>query len=160
MDTDVRQLIASSPLAVELDDAQRTVLSSLTGVRSLSDGEILLREGEVSSELCVVTQGRLAVTRDTGSGSWVVLHVLQPHDVAGELGFLDSLEHSATLRAVGSAQVLTLTRERLESLIATHPMIVYKVMRAVVREVHAILRRMNFQYVELTNYITKQHGRY
>ena len=31
---------------------------------------------------------------------------------------------------------------------------------SLVRTVHAILLRMNLQYVELTNYITKQHGRY
>ena len=28
------------------------------------------------------------------------------------------------------------------------------------RDWHGILRRMNLQYVEMTNYITKQHGRY
>jgi len=33
-------------------------------------------------------------------------------------------------------------------------------MRAIVRRVHAIVLRMNLEYVELTNYITKQHGRY
>ena len=33
-------------------------------------------------------------------------------------------------------------------------------MRAIMRTVHGILRRMNTQYVELTNYIAKQHGRY
>jgi CRP/FNR family cyclic AMP-dependent transcriptional regulator len=34
------------------------------------------------------------------------------------------------------------------------------VMRAIMRTVHRILRSMNLQYVELTNYIAKQHGRY
>jgi len=33
-------------------------------------------------------------------------------------------------------------------------------MRAIVRTVHRILRNMNFQQVELTNYIAKEHGRY
>ena len=41
-----------------------------------------------------------------------------------------------------------------------YALLVYRVMRAIMREVHGILRRMNVQYVELTNYITKQHGRY
>jgi len=36
----------------------------------------------------------------------------------------------------------------------------YAVMRTILRTVHSILRRMNLQYVELSNYITKQHGRY
>jgi hypothetical protein len=33
-------------------------------------------------------------------------------------------------------------------------------MRSIMRTVHRILRGMNTQYVELTNYISKQHGRY
>jgi CRP/FNR family transcriptional regulator, cyclic AMP receptor protein len=38
--------------------------------------------------------------------------------------------------------------------------LVYRVMRAIMRSVHAIVRRMNNQYVQMTNYITKQRGRY
>jgi hypothetical protein len=39
-------------------------------------------------------------------------------------------------------------------------MIVYKVMRGVVRDVHGIVRRMNAQSAELSNYIYRIHGRY
>jgi hypothetical protein len=33
-------------------------------------------------------------------------------------------------------------------------------MRAIAREVHEITKRMNMQYVEMSNYIHHQHGRY
>ncbi|NJN48029.1 MAG: cyclic nucleotide-binding domain-containing protein, partial [Candidatus Competibacteraceae bacterium] len=81
-------------------------------------------------------------------------------DMAGELGFIDGLEHSAALRALGDCEVLSLEREKFESLLHTDPELVYKVMRTIVRAVHSIVRRMNAQYVEMTNYIFKQHGRY
>lgn len=154
------EMVYSSPLIVEMNDEQKAILASLVTYRTLNDGDILIREGEASSELFVIVDGCLNVTRDTGKGEWVTLHVLRPRDLAGELGFLDNLEHSATLRAVGTTQLFSLQRGRLESLITTQPMIVYLVMRAVIREIHSILRRMNVQYVELTNYIGKQHGRY
>ncbi len=154
------EMVHTSPLVAELDEAQKDVLAELITCRNLKDGEVLMSEGEVSNELHVITTGSLAVTRDTGNGDWVVLHMLRQRDMAGELGFLDNTEHSATLRAIGPTQVFTLSRDKLEELIPTHPLIVYRVMRAIVREVHGILRRMNVQYVELTNYITKQHGRY
>lgn len=154
------EMVYSSPLIVEMNDEQKAILASLVTYRTLNDGDILIREGEASSELFVIVDGSLNVTRDTGKGEWVTLHVLRPRDLAGELGFLDNLEHSATLRAVGTTQLFSLRRDRLESLITTQPMIVYLVMRAVIREIHSILRRMNVQYVELTNYIGKQHGRY
>jgi CRP-like cAMP-binding protein len=78
----------------------------------------------------------------------------------GELGFLDGVEHSASLRAMGNCELLRLERTSLEGLLDKNPDLVYKVMRAIVRTVHRILRNMNAQQVELTNYITKQHGRY
>jgi len=61
---------------------------------------------------------------------------------------------------MGETEIYSLQRQALESLVDKHPMLLYRVMRGIVRSVHRILRRMNFEYVELTNYITKQHGRY
>jgi CRP/FNR family transcriptional regulator, cyclic AMP receptor protein len=100
------------------------------------------------------------VTRNTAGGEWVMLQLLRQGDIAGEMGFLDGKEHSATLRAMGETQIYSLQRPALEALVENHPLLVYRVMRAIVRSVHAILLRMNLEYVELTNYITKQHGRY
>jgi len=57
-------------------------------------------------------------------------------------------------------QVLVLEREWLESLIDSHPRILYGVMCAIVRTVHRVQTRLSMQASELTNYIVKQHGRY
>jgi hypothetical protein len=56
--------------------------------------------------------------------------------------------------------VLGLARQRLESLLATHPAVVYHVMRGIIRIVHETQRRLSDQAVELSNYVYKQHGRY
>jgi len=78
----------------------------------------------------------------------------------GELSFLDGTRHYASLVSIASTRVFGLEREKLESLLPTHPQIVYRVMRAIVRTVHQIQRRLSMQSVELTNYIYKQHGKY
>jgi CRP-like cAMP-binding protein len=56
--------------------------------------------------------------------------------------------------------VLGLSRADLEKLLDTKPKVVYHVMRAIVRVVHDIQRRMSMQTAELTNYLYKTHGRY
>jgi CRP-like cAMP-binding protein len=81
-------------------------------------------------------------------------------DIVGELGFVDGTTHSASLLSIGQAEVVTLERSTLESLLDTQPGVVYGVMRGIVRTTHGIVRRMNLQYVEMCNYISKQHGRY
>ena len=90
----------------------------------------------------------------------MTLQLLRKGDIAGEMGFIDGREHSATLRAVGATEIYSLRRKDLESLLDSHPKMVYRVMRAIMRTVHAILLRMNVEFVELNNYIMKQHGRY
>jgi CRP-like cAMP-binding protein len=160
MNEPLKEAIRRSPLAVELTDEQSAVLSELVTSRRLQSDEVLIQEGRIDNSLHVVVKGMLAVTKETGGGEWVHIHILRDGDLAGELGFLDGLEHSATLRSIGETEVFSLTRDKLESLLQTHPVIVYRVMRAIIRAVHSIVRRMNTQYVELTNYITKQHGRY
>jgi hypothetical protein len=56
--------------------------------------------------------------------------------------------------------VLLLERSKFESLLNTQPAIVYYVMRGIVRHVHGIVRRMNAQSVEMTNYLYKTGGRF
>lgn len=93
-------------------------------------------------------------------GDHVTLQVFKPGDIVGELGFLDGNCHCASIISVGESEVLSLERDALESLLDEHPRLVYSVMRGIIRSVHAILTRMNLQYAEMNNYISKQHGRY
>jgi hypothetical protein len=46
----------------------------------------------------------------------------------------------------------------LESLLEREPVIVYRVMRAILRVVHVVINRMAMH--ELTNYLYKVHGKY
>lgn len=154
------QLIEKSRLGEELSQQQCATLANIITVRRLKNEEFLLHEGHKDDALYLLVQGKLEVIRPTGAGDWVILHILQEGEMAGELGFIDGLEHSAALRASGDCEVLVLERNKFESLLQQDPELIYKTMRAIVRTVHRILTRMNVQYVELTNYIVKQHGRY
>ena len=155
------ELVRNSALAVELTGDQCAVLADLVKARSLRDGELLVEQGATDNNLYVVVSGALAVARRVeATGEWVTLHTLNRGDLGGELGFMDGRPHYAGLRASGPTQVLCLAREKLESLLAREPVIVYRVMRAIFRVVHVILNRMAMQNSELTNYIYKVHGKY
>ena len=152
--------LRQSRLAVELSDEQCGVLSDLVSLRDLKDGEILVKEGEADNHLYAIIKGLLCVVKNAGSPEEVTFFTISAGDFADELSFMDGAEHYASLVARGDTRVLGLEREKLESLLAARPDIVYKVMRAIIRAVHQIQRRLSMQSVELTNYIYKQHGRY
>jgi CRP/FNR family transcriptional regulator, cyclic AMP receptor protein len=152
--------IKLSPLGSELDDTQCELLASVMMNCAIKDRAFLIEEGQKDDCLHVLTCGNMEVVTRAGGGELVGLHILREGDIMGEMGFLDGVEHSASLRAMGNCELLRLERASLEGLLDKDPDLVYKVMRAIVRTVHRILRNMNAQQVELTNYITKQHGRY
>lgn len=154
------ELLKHSTLVRDLTPEQCEELSEIMQSRKLKDGETLIEQGQSNDTMFVVAEGALAVERTTSGGDELVLHVLKVGDLAGEMGFIDGSEHSATLRAKGDTTVVCLQRSALESILRPKPELVYGIMRGVVRTVHRILREMNLQYVELNNYITKTHGRY
>ena len=150
--------LRGSRLASELSEEQARILAGLLAFRDLRPGEALVDQGVSDNHLYVIVSGALAVTR--GGREPVELFSLGPGDLVGELSFIDATPHYAALVAAGPTRVFGLEREKLESLLEGHADIVYRVMRAIIRTVHEIQRRLSMQTVELTNYIYKQHGRY
>ncbi len=144
----------------DINEQECSVLTTAFKLQKLEADEILLREGEQDDALYIVIDGDIIATRDAGGDDYVILSHLKPGDVAGAMGFIDGNSHSATLRASKDSHVLTLHRDVLEGMVDVHPRLVYKVMKMIIRSVHQTLLRMNQQFVEMNNYIMKEHGRY
>jgi CRP/FNR family cyclic AMP-dependent transcriptional regulator len=154
------EALKGSRLAPELTDQQLDTLAAYVTFRELAPGEVLVAEGTSDDHLYCLMGGALNVVRNAGKPDAVPLFTLTAGDLVGELSFLDGTPHYASLVASGPTKVFGLERERLESLLDSHPQIVYRVMRAIVRTTHQIQRRLSMQSVELTNYITKAHAKY
>jgi CRP-like cAMP-binding protein len=153
-------MILKSSLGKELSDEEAIALGSLIGTRDLEDGEFLINEGDTDDALYVLLDGKLEVVKRVGGGETVSLAILREGDLTGELSFIDGEKHTVGLKALCDSSVLSLRREDFETLLDSHPQLVYKVMRVVARSAHRIVHRMNREFIELSNYIFKQHGRY
>jgi len=152
--------LRASRLATELSDEQIASLARHLSFRDLQQGEVLVPEGATDNHLYVIVSGALSVVKNAGAPDAVTLFTMSKGDLVGELSFLDETKHYATLVAAGPTRVFGLEREDLEALLPVEPQIVYRVMRAIVRTVHEIQRRLSMQSAELVNYMYKQHGRY
>ena len=157
---DTVNLLNHSSLGAELSDDDTRILGALMTERELADGDFLIEDGTSDAALHVIILGKVEVVKRTGADDYASLAVLREGELAGELSFIDGTPHTVGLRALTDTHVLSITREAFEGIIDEHPQLVYKVMRAVVRSAHRIVHRMNTEFVELSNYIFKQHGRY
>jgi len=151
--------IVDSSLGQELEKDECQILANVMQIKDLKDGEILVKEGDEDTTLFVLTQGKLAVKSQI-DGKEMTVYNMKVGECAGTRAFVDRAPRRATLTSVGNSTVYTLTPENFESLLETHPRIVYKVMRGLFRITHANLMRMNVETQQLSNYINKTGGRY
>jgi CRP/FNR family cyclic AMP-dependent transcriptional regulator len=159
----ILRVLRNSTLTEELRNSEIDLLASLITVRDYKAGEQILKPGdtELKDSLLILGSGDVEATAVAGAEQ-MTLHLLQPGDLAGIIGFVGGnvMQISATVVAKTDSRLLVLDRVRFESLLNSNPAIVYYVMRGIVRNVHGIVRRMNMQSLEMSNYVFKQGGRY
>lgn len=158
----VIDMLRTSTVTDELSDADVQIIEGLFDVQEYISGEVIAQPGDARPDnLYILAHGNIEVRIASGDGESVI-HVFKPGDLAGMITFVGgaSAQISATLYAVGATKVLSLERDKFESLITSHPMIIYRVMRGVARNMHSIVLRANNQSRELSNYIYRANGRY
>lgn len=154
--------LRTSPVTEELNDAEVEILSGLFDVQEFNSGDIIVKPGDTQPDnLYILASGDIDVKIESG-GNESTIHILKPGDLAGMITFAGGAANhiSATLYAIGKTKVLSMQRASFESLINSHPMIVYRVMRGIIRNMHGIVRRVNTESAALSNYIYKTGGRY
>lgn len=87
----------------------------------LADGEALFEEGDPAGFLFVVRRGGLDVLKRMPGRSDVRLRRMGPGEAGGLTSVAVVKERSATLRASGETEVVTIERERMLELMDEHP---------------------------------------
>jgi CRP-like cAMP-binding protein len=152
--------VLESRLGSELSEEEAATLAELMEMRELGGGEYLITEGTSDDSLHVIIEGTLEVVKRTAGDTTASIAVIREGHLAGELSFIDGNVHTVGLRALSDSKIMSLARADFESIIDKNPQLIYKVLRAVARSAHRIMQQMNHEFIELNNYIFKQHGRY
>lgn len=107
------------PLFVDLSDELLGQLAREAGEVRLRAGEWLFREGDEADRLYLIRSGRLEVV-DEGPPE-ILIRVLRRGEAVGELALLQGGTRTASVRARRDADLIELSRDRFEALIAGEP---------------------------------------
>lgn len=97
-------------------EAHRTLFESVASNIELPRGAYLIRRGEPGGDIFLLKTGNLEVV-DSRSTPEVILAVLSPGVVVGEMAFVDDSPRSADVRAASEAIVLQWRRDDLRALL-------------------------------------------
>lgn len=121
MSTNTTQLLAEIPLFSNMDDEERRQLRAIMRERSFQPGQIVMAASDPEPSFLLIEDGELEVWLADTDGKKVVLEVLGPGKVYGNL-FMDSGEtRSASATTSGELVTLELGREAFFDFLRRRP---------------------------------------
>ncbi len=105
-----------------LPEPGRDHVLRLARPRNFARGESILRQGDEAASLFIVETGRLSVRLVGAAGDSVILGVMGPGEVVGEMGVLvNRHERTASVQAIDEVTVRALRKEDFDRLRRQHP---------------------------------------
>jgi NTE family protein len=133
--------LRSFPLLADLGDATIRRLLAEANWFGLPGGMLLPREGDNDHALFLVLTGSLGVfTLDDKGARRQVAHI-SAGETVGEMSLISGDAHSAQLVALRDTELLRISREGFEALIARHPRVMFNLMRILVRRLQDTTRQ-------------------
>ena len=114
-------------------------------------GSTILHEGKSIQALWIILEGSCRVLRTASCGSEKVLAELKAGDVFGEMSFLRSAPHSASIRAISNVTVCTYTREDFLKMAESHPSAAFRICSNIAAVLAERLRRMDHWVCEFVD---------
>jgi serine/threonine protein phosphatase PrpC/CRP-like cAMP-binding protein len=101
-----RDVLAKMPLFSRLTERELLRVMQAVEGREYNDGEIVIQEGDKGDELFIVLEGKVRVFR----GEQTLTH-LGPGEHLGEMALIRSVPRSASVTAVGHAELIAIRRQ-------------------------------------------------
>jgi CRP/FNR family transcriptional regulator, cyclic AMP receptor protein len=138
---DPAKLVQSIPLFATLEPEARALIARLIRVRRYSARQALFWEGEAGGALFVALSGYLKAVTSGAEGKEVLLNVMGPGEVIGELSVLDGQPRSASVIALESCQLATIEREPLLSVMRASPNLAIALVEVLAQRLRTLSKR-------------------
>jgi len=130
----------------ELPERDLEKIAQLGTRKTFSKGNVILMEDEIGSALFIIMDGKVKVSRLDETGKEVILSILGPGEVFGEMSLLDGMKRSATVSALTDTEVFIIYRDDFLNLLNQHPQIAISLLKELTQR----LRKADMQIKSLS----------
>jgi CRP-like cAMP-binding protein len=117
----VRAILFQSGLFRELAAGQRDALFARARVQKYAAQQTIFLMGSPGDSMLAVLSGTVRISVPSPDGKEVVLAILGPGEICGEIALLDGKERTADARAATDCSVVVLERRDVLAFFAQHP---------------------------------------
>ncbi|MET4698654.1 CRP/FNR family cyclic AMP-dependent transcriptional regulator [Constrictibacter sp. MBR-5] len=118
---DKRKVFASHELFSRFSPAEIERLVSFSHARAYGAGEVIFEKGSPGQGLMAVLSGRVRISSPSPEGREIVLNIIHPGQIFGEIALLDGKERTADATAMEACELLILERRDFVPFLEKHP---------------------------------------
>ena len=133
-----RQALLRTSLFGSLDAGDLDRFAAMARSLSFDAGAAVVRKGDPSRSLYVIVQGRLKIANGSADGREMVMNVLGPGDVFGEIALLDGAGRTADAICIEPVRLLALDRSDLIPVLDSNPSLMQRMLVAIAERVRWI----------------------
>ncbi|HEY6897189.1 MAG TPA: Crp/Fnr family transcriptional regulator [Rhodocyclaceae bacterium] len=135
-------VLRSLPIFEALEDARLAPIAQVAALRHAPRGGVVLREGDRTDNVYFVVNGNLKVLVSDEDGREVILSILGPGELFGEMGVLDNNPRSATVVATQSSDLVTIARSDFQYCLSANFDIALFIMRGLAHRLRVADRKI------------------
>lgn len=135
-------LLRSLPIFATLDEVQMESIARVSSLRQVPRGSVVLREGDRTDCIYFVVNGALKVQVSDEDGREVILSILGPGELFGEMGAIDNSPRSATVVATQASDLVAVARADFQQCVMANPEIALFLMRGLAQRLRQADRKI------------------
>lgn len=135
-------VLRALPIFDALDAAGLELLARASSLRHAPRGSIVLHEGDHTDNIYFVVNGGLKVLVADDDGREVILSILGPGELFGEMGVLDDHPRSATVVATQSSDLVVISKADFQRCLQANFNISLFIMRGLVKRLRQADRKI------------------
>ncbi|MDH3658613.1 MAG: Crp/Fnr family transcriptional regulator [Alphaproteobacteria bacterium] len=120
---DRRAILTQHFLLAQLDESALDRLLAVAGERGFGNGQVIFQKGDPGTSMMAVLSGRVRISAYSEDGREIILNIVEPGQLFGEIALLDGKERSADATAMGKTALLVLDRRDFLPFLERNPKI-------------------------------------
>ena len=120
-----RRVLDSTELFASLPEEMVEQLRSQARIRELAKGDLLFGQGDESSDMYVVQEGRIAISTRSSDGRESMVAVMENGGLFGEMGLFDGGPRSAEARALTDTVLVEVAFDDVRAAVQQRPEVLW-----------------------------------
>jgi CRP/FNR family cyclic AMP-dependent transcriptional regulator len=157
MQHDVKRILGHHFILKHLPPSDLHCLAQLSTIRNYKAGEPVFLKGDPGTAMMAVLSGRVRICAYSTDGREIVLNVISPNEVFGEIAMIDGGERTADAFAMEDTELLVLGRRDLMPVLARNPDVCIRLLELMCRRLRWTSEQMeDINFLDLRSRLAKR----